>query len=255
MEQMIREEIPFSLNYNALKMFGRQLYSNAWAAISELVANGFDAGAQSVYLFIDMRDKVNSLIELFDDGSGMSFEELKTKYVRIGRNRRTEIKNDTAAGRKGIGKLAALYLSNSYQIIVKKEGKMGAWAVDVTDMDDESTPCLKPIDSMNFDIKCRKKWDSFPSGTMIRLEGVNLNRIGDAAIDALKHKLSNYFLFDSISQKLQICILRDENDEVRFESTNKKIAFDNMTSIYTTDNVLIKNTKSVLSMPYINKLK
>ena len=87
MKQMIMEKIPFSLNYNALKMFGRQLYSNAWAAISELVANGFDAGAENVYLYIDMRDKEKATIELFDNGTGMSFEELKQKYVKIGRNR------------------------------------------------------------------------------------------------------------------------------------------------------------------------
>ena len=65
---MERQNIPFTMNYNALKMFGRQLYSNAWAAISELVANGFDAGAQNVYLYIDMKDKHHSTIELFDNG-------------------------------------------------------------------------------------------------------------------------------------------------------------------------------------------
>ena len=60
------ESIKFSLTYSALKMFGRQLYSNAWAAISELVANGFDAGASDVYLYIDMRDKKHSIVELID---------------------------------------------------------------------------------------------------------------------------------------------------------------------------------------------
>lgn len=255
MEQMMMEEIPFSLNYNALKMFGRQLYSNAWAAISELVANGFDAGAENVYLYIDMRDKARALIELFDNGAGMSLEELKQKYVKIGRNRRNEIVNDTAAGRKGIGKLAALYLSNSYQIIVKKEGEIGAWSVDVSNLDDEAVPSLQPVNSNDIEFKCKEVWDNFPSGTMIRLEDVNLNRIGDAAIDALKHKLSNYFLFNSIENRLKICVIRSDDDTFDFETTNKKIAFDNMSSIYTTNSELVETTKDTLELTYQNKLK
>ena len=69
---MEKQNIPFTMNYNALKMFGRQLYSNAWAAISELVANGFDANAKNVFLYIDMKEKRNTTIELFDDGIGMN---------------------------------------------------------------------------------------------------------------------------------------------------------------------------------------
>ena len=52
-----KENIQFTMNYQALKMFGRQQYSNAWAALSELVANGFDAGATDVYVYIDMQNK------------------------------------------------------------------------------------------------------------------------------------------------------------------------------------------------------
>ena len=49
--------IKFSMNYYALKTFGRQQYSNAWAALSELIANGFDAHAKNVYLYINMSEK------------------------------------------------------------------------------------------------------------------------------------------------------------------------------------------------------
>lgn len=172
---MEKQSIPFTMNYNALKMFGRQLYSNAWAAISELVANGFDAKAENVYLYIDMRDKTNATIELCDNGIGMTEDDLKTKYVRIGRNRRNENQNDTAAGRKGIGKLAALYLSDNYQIIVKRDGDVSAWSVDVSDMDDESVPSLKPISHENIRVACANYWNDkvIPHGTMIRLQGVD----------------------------------------------------------------------------------
>lgn len=253
---MEKQNIPFTMNYNALKMFGRQLYSNAWAAISELVANGFDANAKNVFLYIDMKEKRNTTIELFDDGIGMNDEDLKSKYVRIGRNRRTENNEDTAAGRKGIGKLAALYLSDKYQIIIRKDNEVSAWSVDVSDMDDEDTPSLKPIPYGEVNIVCDKYWNStaITHGTMIRLEGVDLKRIGEAAIDALKHKLSNYFQFDSIQNKLNVCIIKSNNDSILFEPVVKKIAFDNMFAIYTSDKNLVKTTKTTVSMSYRNKL-
>lgn len=53
--------IKFTLTYSALKMFGKQLYSNVSSAISELVANGLDAKAPNIYLTIDIRDKMNSM--------------------------------------------------------------------------------------------------------------------------------------------------------------------------------------------------
>ena len=36
-------KIDFTFGWLALKLLGKSLYSNAWSAISELVANGFDA--------------------------------------------------------------------------------------------------------------------------------------------------------------------------------------------------------------------
>lgn len=49
------ENVEFELTYAALKMFGKQLYSNVGSAIAELVANGIDAGAEEVYVPVDRR--------------------------------------------------------------------------------------------------------------------------------------------------------------------------------------------------------
>lgn len=42
------DEIYFNFSYAALKLLGKNLYSNAANAISELVANGLDAKAKKV---------------------------------------------------------------------------------------------------------------------------------------------------------------------------------------------------------------
>lgn len=229
-----KENIQFTMNYQALKMFGRQQYSNAWAALSELVANGFDAKATDVHVYIDMREKQHSLIEIIDNGYGMDDADLKNKYAIIGRNRRKDNPGDKAAGRKGIGKLAALYLSDQYQIISIKDGDTIAWGVDVANYDDNSTPELTPIALADVNAACIDLWDAQrrQCGTMIRLMDVDLDRIGDRAIDALKQRLSNYFLFNENNRKLHLAIVRDANSTVTFETIEKTVAFDNMYFIY-----------------------
>ena len=121
--------IYFDFSYAALKLLGKNLYSNAANAISELVANGLDAKAKNVYVYIDMSDKEHSIIEIIDDGIGMNYNDLASKYVWIGRNKRNdeellEDEKKNVMGRKGIGKLAALYLSNNYYILTKKKGDL-----------------------------------------------------------------------------------------------------------------------------------
>ena len=76
--------IAFNFTYYAMKLLGKNLYSNPWTAISELVANGIDAKAPTVHVLVDMRDKAHAVVEIFDSGSGMSFDDLKNKYTIIG---------------------------------------------------------------------------------------------------------------------------------------------------------------------------
>ena len=54
---MMMQKVEFSFGWLALKLLGKSLYSNAWSAISELVANGFDANAKNIYIYIN----INSL--------------------------------------------------------------------------------------------------------------------------------------------------------------------------------------------------
>lgn len=251
------EAIEFTMNYHALKMFGRQQYSNVWAALSELVANGFDAGAENVYLYIDMRNKKESIIEIIDDGSGMDENDLRDKYAKIGRNRREENPDDMSAGRKGIGKLAALYLSNKYQIISIKNGKANAWGVDVTDKKDSDTPQLDPIEMSRVSISCASIWDSEKrrNGTIIKLIDVDLTKIGDKIIESLKRRLSNYFLLQEEKRTLYLSIVRNDTDEIKFEKVEKEVAFDNMYCIFCNDTELIDTRKPTLTVEYDTRTK
>ena len=258
-----KQIIPFTMNYYALKTFGRQQYSNPWAALSELIANGYDAGAERVYLYIDMRNKEHAIIEVIDTGSGMNVKDVEGKYVEIGRNRRIEDPDETSTGRKGIGKLAALYLSDVYEIISVKSGQITAWSVDTRGKTDKETPSLVAVNPDEVPICCTTAWDQQREshGTMIRLSDVNLSRIGDRYIEGLRRRLSDYFLFTSDSRKLLLAIVKTDGDYDSFVSegidffipVEKQVAFDNMSHILFSATDFLHCTKDTFEVPYKNK--
>ena len=105
-----------TIGLDAIKILGNNMYSNSAYAIAELIANAHDANAENVS--ITMQDR---LITILDDGSGMSVEDLEYKYLNIGSDLRGN-KDERKMGRKGIGKLASLFISNEVRILTKKGG-------------------------------------------------------------------------------------------------------------------------------------
>lgn len=234
--------IDFSMTYLALKMFGKQLYANMSAAIAELVANGLDANAEEVYVHMDIRDKSNATIAIYDNGDGMDDKILESDYATIGRNKRNKLSPEEAAkimGRKGIGKLAALYLSNTYYIITKrKEMSMPrVWKLDVSNIkDDDLTPQLIEVSyPLEDDMVFATMLENSQKGTIILLKNVKIKNFGEAAELALEQKLANYFLTSNLSQKIKLCVLKTNGQEIRYDEVEKDIAFKNLAVIYTTD--------------------
>ena len=254
------EKASFSLAYSALKMFGKQLYSNVGAAISELVANGFDAGANDVYVVIDARNKSSATIEILDNGNGMSPEHIQKNYVKIGYNKREHEKNsNTAMGRKGIGKLAALYMSDKFVIVSKtREGLCSSWELDVSKIENEDdAPDLLQIEDPNINLaECYNLWSSQASGTFIYLENVDLGGFGERGLESICRRMSNYFLLDELKKKIHIMVITSDSSPHEFKEVKKQIAFKNMVCIYTSDVSRFGSLSgNVFSIDYTNKLK
>ena len=224
--------IQFNFSYYALKLLGKNLYSNSWSAISELVANGLDAQATSVKLFIDMTDKEHSTIEILDNGSGMNYEDLANKYVFMGKNKRDglpENLKNSVMGRKGIGKLAALFLSKKYYIITKtSKNDESSWFLDSKNADDSSIPTLERCCIEEANIQTKDIWNNYASGTLIKLTDVDLTGIGLYKLEGLKARLANFFLTDSLNSSIEVCVLNNKTDKIIFEPVHKNIAFKNM---------------------------
>lgn len=118
---MSEQQYSVGIGLSIIPYIGPDLYSNVPAVISELIANAWDAKATKVNISIDLP---NDTIIIEDNGQGMSFSEINSKYLHIGHKKRAESKtvfdvNGKARhvmGRKGIGKLAPFALAEELEI-------------------------------------------------------------------------------------------------------------------------------------------
>ena len=117
---------------------GVRLYDRVSAVVAELVANAYDADAETVTVRLPLatllayRDPETGdvkghgyVIEVRDDGHGMTPEEANEHFLKVGKDRRTDPaqggrsrhKSRPVMGRKGIGKLAPFGICRRIEVI------------------------------------------------------------------------------------------------------------------------------------------
>ena len=119
---------PYKMEFDigTIKHLGLQMYSTLPPVIGELVANGWDANASKVEITIPDTplDPGTSEIVISDDGIGMSDQDVRSKYMITGRDRRESEKSDETPkplkrkvmGRKGIGKFSSFGVAKEIEI-------------------------------------------------------------------------------------------------------------------------------------------
>lgn len=115
---MANKEYKLNIDPRILELLGPSLYTNIYYVLAELVANAYDADAHNVYIIANKDD-----ITVEDDGTGMSYNNGDVqKYLNVAAvSRKTNEDAETALkrkkmGRKGVGKLAALSVSENVLI-------------------------------------------------------------------------------------------------------------------------------------------
>ncbi len=108
----------------------KTLTSNPVIAITELVANAWDAGASKVVIHIP--EEYNQEISIEDDGCGLSDEEFKERWMTLSYNRLIHqscivyfppdvpSQHRVAFGRNGIGRHGMLCFSPTYTVITSQ---------------------------------------------------------------------------------------------------------------------------------------
>jgi len=128
----IKAEFVFSPRI--LEVLGISAYNSTRKCLSELVANSYDADAKDVRVTLpDVIDE-NAIIVIEDTGIGMSSDEIKNKFLYIGRNRRVEgektVSGRLVIGSKGIGKLAGFGISSRVRLTSWKDGQQSSMTID-----------------------------------------------------------------------------------------------------------------------------
>jgi len=134
---------------------GIQMYQSPVAAIAELVSNAWDADAENVWITLPEPNQPQPVIEIRDDGVGMTFEECQSRYLNVGYNRRgkdpvarTIEKKRPVLGRKGIGKFAGFGIAQVVRIdtISKETGERTVFDLDIEKLRGEGDEYFKKDD-------------------------------------------------------------------------------------------------------------
>ena len=122
--------LKWRFDVSTFRLIGRDLITDRVTALFELVKNCYDANAQNVNVIFENINvgKGNSVIRIEDDGYGMSFEDIRDKWMVIGTSSKRshpyspEPYHRKCVGEKGIGRFAVDKLGDYVSIITKKKG-------------------------------------------------------------------------------------------------------------------------------------
>src|SRR5438093_1461537 len=117
----------FKLIPRLLDHIGLAMYSSVPKAISELVANSYDANATEVRINLTSTDGELTSVVIADNGDGMSTDDIEKFYLALGHNKREATRSKANGqrkpiGSKGIGKLAGLGIAKTMEVISNRDG-------------------------------------------------------------------------------------------------------------------------------------
>lgn len=123
---MKQKDLHFKVSSGLKNLIGRELITDQYIAIFELVKNGYDAGASKVdVIFENTKTINNSKIIIFDNGSGMSLDDINNKWLFVAFSEKNIKKIDngrTYAGAKGVGRFSCDRLGSKLILTTKKRG-------------------------------------------------------------------------------------------------------------------------------------
>jgi len=210
------KEYRLNVDLRILELLGPNLYTNIYYVLAELIANAYDADARNVYIILNEDN-----IKVEDDGHGMSYDagDIK-KYLNVaGVSRSTEeesfskLKKRRKIGRKGIGKLAALSVSEDVKVLTVANGEKSGF---VLTRRPEHGDLLKsiPENEISFDQVNHQ-------GTAIIM--LNPQHRLHKTLSAIKRNLLR--IFPLVNKDFRIHIIR-EKDKVVIDTYDEDIMFE-----------------------------
>ncbi|RDH85968.1 MAG: ATP-binding protein [endosymbiont of Galathealinum brachiosum] len=183
------ELLNFKVSSSLKSVIGRDLITNDYVAIFELVKNSFDANASRVDIVFKYDGRDVEKIYVIDNGKGMDFDDFTNKWLFVAYSAKRDgtedqDKNRTYAGNKGVGRFSCDRLGGELRIQAKTKGMDH---VDILDVDwgsfeKDSTELFGDIavfhnESEDFDFP--KEVDAISSGVVVEISNLREKKSWD----------------------------------------------------------------------------
>ncbi|MBA2868867.1 ATP-binding protein [Methanococcus maripaludis] len=189
---MISQKLPFKVDPNLKNIIGKELITNDFMAVFEIVKNSYDADASESRIIFDVRSKPNkNSIYIIDNGIGMDYNDIVNKFLVVGFSEkkyysetdyRSKIKSGRKrnfAGAKGIGRFSCDRLGKKLTVYTKKEDDTGVHVLTI-DWNDFEKENSEDFESILQNYEKREDIDpekyglpNFLHGTIIEITGLN----------------------------------------------------------------------------------
>ena len=217
--KMEKKKYKLNIGIEAIRALGPGLYTNIYYMLGELIANAYDADANNVYI-----NQAEDELRVEDDGLGMSYETIEHTYLNVGEETRTSKKGErtpggrTKIGRKGIGKLAAVAISNNVDVMTIHQGEKNGFVLFSNKYlrQNKSDFLLTPIpeDSISF-LHIKRQ------GTAVVMRGDLQYSLEDEPNDIKENLLK---LFGLINDNFKIHIAIQGKDKITIDSAEDNIS-------------------------------
>ncbi len=208
------KEYELNIDPRILELLGPNLYTNIYYVLAELIANAYDADAHNVYIIANKDD-----IRVEDDGHGMSYTSGEVKnflhVANVSRHDDVDAKTRSGQrnkmGRKGVGKLAALSVSENVDVLTISNGEKSGFVLSRKPFNGNKLQAI-PDDNIIFSY-------ILDNGTAIVMRNPQY-RLNNS-LDSVKRNLLK--IFPLVNDDFKIHIIRGDN-HITIDTFDENIA-------------------------------
>lgn len=199
------KEYELNVDPRILELLGPNLYTNVYYVLAELIANAYDADAHNVYVISNEND-----IRVEDDGHGMSYEHGDVgRFLNVaGISRANEGDSKTRSGnrrkmgRKGVGKLAALSVSECVEVKTISDGEKSGFILSCKPIDGNKLQAI-PEEDIVFDYV-----ENNGTAIVMRSPQYRLNK----SMESIKRNLLK--IFPLVNEDFKIHVIRGRDHAI-----------------------------------------
>ena len=214
-ENIFGEQLNYVVSSGLKNLIGKQLITDEFVAIFELVKNSFDAHATKVKIIFRGLKTQHAKIIIQDNGKGMSFDELKNKWLFVGYSAKSDGTEDNDyrhglgvkriyAGAKGVGRFSCDRLGSKLKLITKKDELNSKTEILYTDWENfEENPKARFEEIGVRHETLPKDEELFNHGTRLEISNLEDNIWSRTKLLELKLSLEKLILPESKEQELE----------------------------------------------------